>query len=63
MLPDIYLLIYKYTVYVYICMYFFHCYFTAAIVNNGQCLCYSGTTCPSGGGIDIRIVNTVIFID
>lgn len=31
---------------------------TTAIVNNGQCLCYSGTICPSGGGIDIRIVNT-----
>lgn len=29
-----------------------------AIVNNGQCLCYTGTTCPTGGGIDIRIVNT-----
>ncbi|KAL6422376.1 hypothetical protein ACFW04_010608 [Cataglyphis niger] len=29
-----------------------------AIVNNEQCLCYPGTTCPSGGGIDIRIVNT-----
>ncbi|KMQ86492.1 peroxisomal membrane protein pex16 [Lasius niger] len=31
---------------------------TTAIVNNGQCLCYSGTSCPTGGGIDIRIVNT-----
>ncbi|XP_070156785.1 phenoloxidase-activating factor 2-like [Polyergus mexicanus] len=27
------------------------------IVNNGQCLCYPGTTCPPAG-IDIRIVNT-----
>ncbi|XP_072754349.1 inactive CLIP domain-containing serine protease A3 [Anoplolepis gracilipes] len=31
---------------------------TTAIVNNGPCLCYSGTTCPSGSGFDIRIVNT-----
>ncbi|GAB1866039.1 Peroxisomal membrane protein PEX16 [Camponotus japonicus] len=31
---------------------------TTGIVNNGQCLCYSGTNCPSDGGIDVRIVNT-----
>lgn len=33
---------------------------TTFIVNNGnnRCLCYPGTTCPSGSGIDVRIVNT-----
>ncbi|CAL1676065.1 unnamed protein product [Lasius platythorax] len=33
---------------------------TTAIVNNGQCLCHPGTTCPThptDGEIDIRIVN------